>query len=159
MSQDDRATFYRTFLQFAKLHQSVLRPVVGQLDTECNIEPGMFAVLVYLHDARDSSGVVPLAVLQRLMRARYSQPGLSRLVKRMEARGLIKRATHPTDGRATILALTRSGNDLYKRSVRVYQDALWEVFGSHLSDDEVEELAKMITKLSERVGIDAASPQ
>ena len=114
----------------------------------------MFAVLVYLHDAgMESDGAVPLGKLQRLMRTRYSQAGLSRLVKRMEARGLVKRADHPADGRAAILALTRSGNALFKRSLKVYQDALFDVFGSHVTPDEVEQLSNLLTKLSDRVGV------
>ena len=154
MNREERAAFLRTFLQFTKLYQAVQRPVVARLNTESGIEPGVFAVLVYLHDAgMDSSGAVPLAKLYRLMRTRYSQPGLSRLVKRMEARGLLKRAGHPTDGRATILALTNSGNALYKRSVQVYQDALYDFFGSHLTPSEVEDLSNLLTKLIDRVGI------
>ena len=154
MNRDERAAFLRTFLQFTKLNQEVLRPVVEKLNAECGIEPGVFAVLVYIHDAgKDTDGTVPLAKLQRLMRTRYSQPGLSRLVKRMEAAGLLKRSAHPADARATILALTRSGKSLYERSLRVYQDALYESFGRHLAPDDVEELSNMLTKLSDRVGV------
>jgi len=154
MNRDEREAFLQTFLQFTKLNQEVLRPVVAQLNSECGIEPGVFAVLVYIHDAgKEADGAVPLAKLQRLMRTRYSQPGLSRLVKRMEAAGLLKRSVHPADARATILALTRSGKALYKSSVRVYQDALYESFGCHLSPEEVQELSDMLTKLSERVGV------
>ncbi len=97
--------------------------------------------------------MVPLSKLRRLMLTRYSQPGLSRLVKRMEADGLLKRSAHPVDGRATILALTRAGKELYRRSLRVYQDALYDVFGRHLSSDEIADLSDMLTKLSDRVGI------
>ena len=154
MNGAERAAFFQTFLQFTKLNHAVLRPVVAQLNAECNIEPGVFAVLVYIHDAgRESNGAVPLAKLRRLMLTRYSQPGLSRLVKRMEADGLLKRSAHPVDGRATILALTRAGRDLYHRSVRVYQDALYEYFGSHLTAEEVANFSDMLTKLSDRVGV------
>ncbi len=154
MNSAERAAFFRTFLQFTKLNQAVLRPVVAQLNAECNIEPGVFAVLVYIHDAgKESDGMVPLSKLRRLMLTRYSQPGLSRLVKRMEADGLLKRSAHPVDGRATILALTRAGKELYRRSLRVYQDALYDVFGRHLSSDEIADLSDMLTKLSDRVGI------
>ena len=154
MNSEERAAFFWTFVQYTKLSQAVLRPVVARLNAECGIEPGVFAVLVYLHDAgRESDGAVPLGKLQRLMRTRYSQAGLSRLVKRMEGRGLVKRADHPTDGRATILALTRSGSALFKHSLKVYEDALFDVFGSHLTADEVEQLSNLLTKLSDRVGV------
>lgn len=154
MNREERAAFLRTFLQFTKLYQAVQRPVVARLNAESGIEPGMFAVLVYLHDAgKESDGAVPLAKLYRLMRTRYSQPGLSRLIKRMEVRGLLKRSGHPTDGRATILALTRSGHALYDRSVHVYQDALYDFFGCHLTASEVGDLSDLLAKLIDRVGI------
>ena len=43
------------------------------------------------------------------MHPRYSQPGLSRLVQRMEADGLVERRADPGDGRATTLVMTRAG--------------------------------------------------
>ena len=50
-----------------------------------------------------------LSELHELMHPRYSQPGLSRLVQRMEADGLVERRADPDDGRATVLQMTRAG--------------------------------------------------
>src|SRR4051812_4927816 len=38
-----------------------------------------------------------------------TQPGLSRLIARMEARGLVERDEHPDDGRASRIRLTDAG--------------------------------------------------
>jgi DNA-binding MarR family transcriptional regulator len=64
---------------------------------------------------------------------RYSQPGLSRLVQRMESDGLVERRRDPVDGRAAILVSTRAGRRAYERANSVYTAAVHEHFGRHLS--------------------------
>ena len=74
-----------------------------------------------------------LSELHELMHPRYSQPGLSRLVQRMEADGLVERRSDPDDGRATVLVMTRAGRARFSRADAVYTAALREHFGRHLS--------------------------
>ena len=88
------------------VYQPVLREVVTELERDAGIDSGTYSVLAYLDRAGDA---MPLAELQALMRVRYSQPGLSRLVQRMEADGLVTRTGDPHDRRATTVALTSSG--------------------------------------------------
>ena len=59
--------------------------------------------------APSRAGRMRLSELHELMHPRYSQPGLSRLVQRMEADGLVERRADPDDGRATVLVMTRAG--------------------------------------------------
>lgn len=44
-----------------------------------------------------------------------SQAGLSRLVARLEGKGLIERSVDPEDGRASVLRLTAAGRGLQRR--------------------------------------------
>jgi DNA-binding MarR family transcriptional regulator len=44
-----------------------------------------------------------------------SQAGLSRLISRLEARGLIERSVDPEDGRASVLRLSAAGRRLQRR--------------------------------------------
>src|SRR3954447_13290964 len=78
--------------------QPVLRDVVTELERDAGIDSGTYSVLAYLDRA---AGRMALAELQSLMRVRYSQPGVSRLVQRMEADGLVTRVPDPDDRRAT----------------------------------------------------------
>jgi DNA-binding MarR family transcriptional regulator len=63
------------------VYQPVLRDVVATLEQDAGIDSGTYSVLAYLDRAESP---MRLRELQELMRVRYSQPGLSRLVQRME---------------------------------------------------------------------------
>ena len=82
-----------------------------------------------------------LAELQRLMYPRYSQPGLSRLVQRMEADGLVERRADPGDGRASTVCVTRAGRARFERAHGVYSAAVHEHFLAHVEPGEQRRLA------------------
>ncbi len=84
------------------------------------------------------------------MHPRYSQPGLSRLVQRMEADGLVERRADPDDGRASVLVLTRAGRARFARADAVYTAALHEHFSPHITRAESRDLAQLLEHLLER---------
>src|SRR6185436_20197166 len=96
------------------VYQSVLHDVVRALENDAGLDSGVFSALAYLARA-EPAGRMRLSELQELMHPRYSQPGLSRLVQRMEADGLVARRADPDDGRATILVTTRAGRTRFTR--------------------------------------------
>lgn len=126
------------------VYQPVLREVVTELERDAGIDSGTYSVLAYLDRA---GGALRLSELQALMRVRYSQPGLSRLVQRMEADGLVDRAHVPDDGRATTVRLTRAGRARTRTARAVYDRALEH----HLGDDVTTTDARRLTDLLQRV--------
>ena len=70
------------------VYQPVLRDVVDVLERDAGIDSGTYSALAYLDRAGRR---MRLRELHDLMRVRYSQPGLSRLVQRMEADGIVER--------------------------------------------------------------------
>jgi len=121
------------------VYQSVLHDVVRALENDAGLDSGVFSALAHLVRA-EPAGRLPLAELQELMHPRYSQPGLSRLVQRMEADGLVTRRRDPADGRATVLVLTRAGSARFERADAVYREALREHFGRHLTTAQARAL-------------------
>jgi DNA-binding MarR family transcriptional regulator len=121
------------------VYQSVLHDVVQALEEEAGLDSGVFSALAYLARA-ETSGRLPLSALHGLMHPRYSQPGLSRLVQRMEADGLVERRPDPRDARATVLVLTRAGRARFNRADAVYAGALRRHFGRHLSGAQARAL-------------------
>ena len=103
------------------VYQSVLHDVVRALEDEAGLDSGVFSALAYLARA-EPPGRLRMSELHDLMHPRYSQPGLSRLVQRMEA-----------DGRASMLIMTRAGRARFNRADAVYAAALRTHFGRHLS--------------------------
>jgi DNA-binding MarR family transcriptional regulator len=128
------------------VYQAVLHDVVDALENEAGLDSGVYSALAYL-DLADPRGRMAMSELTRLMHPRYSQPGLSRLVKRMEADGLVTRTADPEDRRAVVLTMTRSGRARYRRANEVYTAALDEHFARHVADDESEMLVTALRRI------------
>ena len=133
----------------AGVYQSVLHDVVAALDEEAGIDSGVFSALAYIERAAPAHRL-PMGELQRLMHPRYSQPGFSRLVQRMEADGLVERRPDPEDRRATIVVTTRAGRKQFRDANTVYVEALRNSFGRHLSADDHARLAAILARVSEK---------
>jgi DNA-binding MarR family transcriptional regulator len=133
-----------------RVYQDVLHEVVAALERDAGIDSGMFSVLAHLERASEP-GRMPLNELQRLMYPRFSQPGLSRLVQRMETAGLVERRRDPVDGRATNLVATRSGRARFRRANSTYARAVHEFFGAHLSDAERTRLTADLDRVGDRL--------
>ena len=131
------------------VYQGVLHDVVSVLADRAGMDSGVFSALAYLERA-DPPHRMGLSELQRNLHPRYSQPGLSRLVQRMEADGLVERRRDPGDGRAAILVSTRTGRRAYARANVVYTAAVDEHFGRHLSRTESVELAGALRRVVAR---------
>jgi DNA-binding MarR family transcriptional regulator len=137
------------------VYQSVLHDVVRALEGEAGLDSGVFSALAYLARA-EPAGRLRLGALQELMHPRYSQPGLSRLVQRMEADGLVVRAADPDDGRATVLVMTRAGRARFVKADAVYAAALQEHFGRHLTGAQARALEAALRPVTRGRAIRAA---
>ena len=129
------------------VYQSVLHDVVRALEDDAGLDSGVFSALAYLARA-EPAGRLRLSTLHDLMHPRYSQPGLSRLVQRMEADGLVERRADPDDGRAAVLVLTRAGKARFERADAVYEAALREHFGRHLSVSQASALSAALAPVA-----------
>jgi DNA-binding MarR family transcriptional regulator len=136
-------------------YQAVLHDVVGALEQDAGLDSGVYSALAYLERA-EPPGRMRMADLQRLMYPRYSQPGLSRLVARMEDDGLVARRSDPDDGRAAIVSSTAAGRTRYRRANKVYTAAVDEHFARYLGKAESRQLMTLLDTI--RARRDAAAP-
>lgn len=136
------------------VYQSVLHDVVAVLDEQAGIDSGVFSALAYLERSRPAHRM-GMGELQRAMHPRYSQPGFSRLVQRMEADGLVERRTDPDDRRATIIVTTRAGRARFRAANTVYVEALRASFGDHLRAEDHARLASILGRVRARRDADA----
>jgi DNA-binding MarR family transcriptional regulator len=138
------------------VYQGVLHDVVSRLSEEAGMDSGVFSALAYLERA-DPPHRMPMSELQTLLHPRYSQPGLSRLVQRMETAGLVERRRDADDGRAAILVSTRGGRRAYARANAVYAAAVDEHFARNLAGDEsailAEALGRVATRRAQRASV------
>jgi DNA-binding MarR family transcriptional regulator len=131
------------------VYQSVLHDVVGALEEDAGVDSGVFSALAYVARA-ETPGRIPLATLQQQLHPRYSQPGVSRLVQRMEQDGLVVRRTDPGDKRASIVVLTAAGRTRYKKANEVYTAAVREHFARHLTASEARSLVRILESVGRR---------
>jgi DNA-binding MarR family transcriptional regulator len=130
------------------VYQAVLHDVVSALEQDAGMDSGVFSALAYLERARPAHRL-SMSELQQLMYPRYSQPGFSRLVQRMEAEGLVERRPDPADRRAAIVVSTRSGRTQFRQASTVYVDALRVGFGRHLGRQDHARLAAMLERVTD----------
>lgn len=92
------------------------------------LSSGDYGVLAALRRAGAPYALNPSQLTSRLER---SSGGMTKILKRLEERGLVKRSPDPTDGRGSLVSLTRSGRDTQDRVFNAFllatQDLLHEV--------------------------------
>ena len=86
-----------------------------------------------------------------------SQSSLSRLVERLEKRGLIARMPAPEDGRGVLLKLTDEGRELQKEIGREHVRDISGLIGPALTPAEQKELMRLTAKL--RSSLDQRQPR
>lgn len=77
-----------------------------------------------------------------------SQAGLSRLVARLEAKGLIERSVDPEDGRASVLRLTVEGRGLQRRIGAAHGRHVTQRLSQHLDDTQLAALRDLCLLLA-----------
>ncbi|MBO0689420.1 MAG: winged helix-turn-helix transcriptional regulator [Candidatus Dormibacteraeota bacterium] len=118
-----------------------------RLDREMVAERGMplawYEVLLHLWNAPGRR----LRIQVLASRALFSKSGLSQLVSRMEAAGLVVREGCPSDRRGTNAVLTPEGGRAFSQAARVHLRGIQEHFGRHLTDEQVEALRAVLEPL------------
>ncbi|OBG74949.1 MULTISPECIES: MarR family transcriptional regulator [unclassified Mycobacterium] len=66
-----------------------------------------------------------------------SQPAMTQLVQRMERQGLLERLRDPDDGRAALVAISKSGEELWARRAEGRRERLAELLTRLSSEDEL----------------------
>jgi DNA-binding MarR family transcriptional regulator len=80
-------------------------------------------------------------------RALLSKSNVSRLIDRLEAKGMVTREVCEDDARGAFAVITPEGRALMKRMWPVYHDTLRACFFDHLDGRETAGLAKLMRRL------------
>ena len=126
-------------------HDRIARRLTGELGSHCGLTIGDFDVLLYLQQHHG----VDIRMLDLTNAAMLSQPALSRLVGRLEERGLVARAPAADDGRAIIVRLTDDGRDLAARAIQVHARSVHDELTNRLTDQEQTTLRHTLSRLAE----------
>jgi DNA-binding MarR family transcriptional regulator len=99
-----------------------------------------------LYTLSKCSEPIRLSELQR--HVLLSQPALSRMVDRLVVRGLIRRASDPTDARGRLLSLSAEGLATQRRTGQRHARTVAAVMTAALNDDQLEGLRDVCRMLA-----------
>ena len=129
---------------FLRTHARVTRALDAQLIAEQGISLSSYEVLLFLADA--SGGRMRMSELADGVL--LSRSGLTRLVDRLEADGLVRREECDTDARGLDAVITPQGRRRFARARRTHLSGVRQSFLEQLSDAEQRELAELWERLA-----------
>ncbi|MFF4117544.1 MarR family winged helix-turn-helix transcriptional regulator [Streptomyces sp. NPDC001714] len=134
-------------LAFGRLQGAAnrLEYILGRsLERECGISHLMFEVLLILGRAGDP-GLSMRAIAQEQV---LTTGGVTRLVDRMEAAGLVERAEDPGDRRGRLVRLTPVGEETTVTAARLHRDNIRRYFVTPLPPEDRDRFAEDLRILS-----------
>ena len=139
MTDDDLVSTFGRLLEAAGYLE---RLVGGRLETEEGLPHAWFEVLVRLH--RSENGMLTMGALAR--QVALTSGGVTRLVDRMAAAGLVVRRAEPTDRRTAYAVITDEGRSRLTAALTVHAANLRTVFAG-FSPAELETLDGYLDRL------------
>jgi DNA-binding MarR family transcriptional regulator len=93
-------------------------------------------------------GELPLGKLGD--RLQVHATSVTNAVNRLEAQGFVERRAHPTDGRTTLAAITKTGRQIVERATTALNREVFADIG--LSDREADQLFRLLRKIRATTG-------
>ncbi len=121
----------------------ISRDRINPLFARFGLQPGEFDVLATLRRSGKPYALTPTALYEDAM---ISSGSMTNRIDRLEAAGLVKRAANPSDGRATLVMLTRQGLKLIDEAVQAHVRNQAEVLAA-LDAKEQAQLSGLLAKL------------
>jgi DNA-binding MarR family transcriptional regulator len=126
-------------------HDRVAQRLGAALSDACGLAINEFDVLLFLRSHAHQS--VRIGAL--LDAVPLSQPALSRLVARLEARGLLARCEAEDDARAVVVCLTDAGTALIDRALIIHARVVHETLLDKCSATERTALLRTLSQIGQ----------
>ena len=125
-----------------RLRETVMREIDRRLRHEGLVSLADYGVLITLV----TEPTLRLRMTELGVRRMLTPSGITRVVDRLEAHGLVRREPDPADGRAAFAVLTRPGLEALRRAQTVHHAAVRELYLRRLAPPELEQLASLFEK-------------
>ncbi|SIN41133.1 MarR family winged helix-turn-helix transcriptional regulator [Micromonospora cremea] len=135
---------WRDFIETTEALRSQL---ASRLQTESELSPGDYAVLLALTEAQDRQ----MRSSELAAHIGWERSRLSHHLGRMERRGLIRRQECPTVPRGAEVLLTPAGAEAFQRSTVPHLRAIRELFVDALTPDQLVAAGKIAEALRARL--------
>jgi DNA-binding MarR family transcriptional regulator len=146
----DRMLAWRGFI---RAHARVVAQLSRELQEEESLPLTWYDVLVQLSEAEGHR----LRMQELADRVLLSQSGLTRLVDRLEADGLVERVRCSEDGRGMFAQMTPAGLAALQRTYPTHLRGVREWFTDLLSDEESTVLARALARIADNARPPAGS--
>ena len=131
-----------SFGRLVEVHSRVGQQLGRSLEQQCGISHSMFEVLLRI--SRTAGGQVSMSALAD--QVALTTGGITRLVDRMIAAGLVQRVPCPTDRRVSFAALTAAGRATLAEASRVHGANLRRAFAG-FTPRELQAFDRMLDRL------------
>ena len=112
-----------------RLREAVMREIDHRLRQDSDLSLADYGVLITLVTAPDLRLRMSSLGAQRML----TPSGITRVVIRLEERGLVRREPDPADGRAAFAVLTRPGLEALRRAQVIHHAAVRELYLGRLT--------------------------
>jgi DNA-binding MarR family transcriptional regulator len=131
---------WRSYLQS---HASILRVLDAELVAEQGMTTRDYEVLLYLSQADERK--LPMSALAES--TMLTRSGITRLVDGLVASGLTKRVSCSSDARVSYAQLTDAGYEKLRAAGCTHVAGINRLFLEHYTEDEIEQLASLLSRL------------
>jgi DNA-binding MarR family transcriptional regulator len=142
-ASDWRIGVWRSFL---RAHAQAIRELERELLAVAGMPLGWYDVLLQLAEAPERR----LRMAELADRVLLSRSGLTRLIDRLQAEGLVRREPSPEDARGTFTVLTTDGMARLRAAAPVHLAGIRKHWLAHFSDEELRELATLLQRAADR---------
>lgn len=132
-----------SFGRLVEVYGRLERQLGRSLEGACDLPHVWFEVLLRL--ARSPEG--QLAMGRLADQIVLTSGGVTRLIDRMEAAGLVERRSCATDRRVQYATITEKGTEKLEEAAEVHRHNLRELFAQRLTDRELATLDRLLDKL------------
>jgi MarR family 2-MHQ and catechol resistance regulon transcriptional repressor len=126
-------------------HATLTRRLSAKLESEHGLTMSEYEVLLLL--SREEEHSMRRVDLSR--EVRLSPSGITRMLDRLEATGLVEKGSCSKDARVTYAVLTDAGMEKLRECAPNHMGEIERLIGERLSDDEIESLGRLLGRLSD----------
>lgn len=148
-------TEMRAWLGYRRMFLLLNAAVNRDLAQDSGLSEPDYDVLSNLADAPDRRGRLSELAARML----WSQSRLSHHISRMEQRGLVRREGHETDGRGSVVVLTRQGLRAIQRAAPLHVESVRRHIVDLLTPAQLEALGDIAETVVSHLGSDGRSHQ
>jgi DNA-binding MarR family transcriptional regulator len=125
-----------------RLREAVMREIDHRLRQDSGLSLADYGVLITLVTAPGLRLRMSSLGAQRML----TPSGITRVIIRLEERGLVQREPDPADGRAAFAVLTKTGLEALRRAQVIHHATVRELYVGRLTQHELDRLARLFEK-------------